>query len=349
VPLRLYVDGDGWRAHLRAVQAAQPGLVPVVKGNGYGFGNPRLARRSAWLGVDTVAVGTYQEVADVATRFPGSILVLTPWRPSDPEDVFDPRMVHTVGRAGDLEQLIARDDRPRVVLELLTSMRRHGFSPRGLREAAARLASAGGRRVAVEGAAIHLPITAGSSLPEAERLLNDVVAAGLSQNRVYVSHLADAELASLARSYPGLQLRPRIGTRLWLGERSVLRARASVLDVHPVQRGDVYGYRGRRAPRGGTILVVSGGTGNGIGLEAPTSNVSLRSRARGLAKGGLEAAGLVRSPYVVDGRRRWFAEPPHMQVSMVFLPSGTAVPEVDDEVDVRVRFTTTLFDETLLS
>ena len=343
--LSLYVDGDRWRAHLRALLEQHPSLVPVIKGNGYGFGNARLARKSAWLGVDTVAVGTYDEVEDVRSRFDGTILVLTPWRPFEQRVVYDDRVVHTVGRLEDLEALAARDDRPRVVLERMTSMRRHGFSARGLREAAAGLT----RAVRVEGAALHMPIAHGSHLPEVERLMTDVVAAGLPTNRVFVSHLTDPEMASLAAAYPDFELRPRIGTRLWLGDRGALSVKAAVLDVHPVERGDVFGYRGRSAPKAGTILVVSGGTAHGIGLEAPPAASSLRQRAATLAKGGLEAAGFVRSPYSIAGKQRLFAEPPHMQASMLFLPHGAPVPAVGDEVDVRVRFTTTSFDRTVVS
>jgi len=53
----------------------------------------------------------------------------------------------------------------------------------------------------------------------------------------------------------------------------------------------------------------------------------------------------VRSPYTVDGKQRLFAEPPHMQASMLFLPSGATVPEVGAEVPVRVRYTATSFDQ----
>ena len=342
--LSLYVDGDRWREHLRGVLDTHPGLVPVVKGNGYGFGNHRLARKAAWLGVDTVAVGTYDEVADVRTRFDGSILVLTPWRPFEQRVVYDARVVHTVGRLEDLSELAARTDRPRVVLERMTSMRRHGFSARDLREA-----GAGTDAVRVEGVALHMPMAHGSHLPEVERLMTDVVAAGLPTTTVYVSHLTDDELAAVGASYPEYTLRPRVGTGLWLGDRAALRARAAVLDAHPVERGDVFGYRGRTAPKQGTILVVSGGTAHGIGLEAPTAAETLRQRAATLAKGGLDAAGFVRSPFTIGGKHRLFAEPPHMQASMLFLPHGATVPEVGSEVDVRVRFTTTLFDRTLVS
>src|SRR3954469_2390139 len=97
--LTLTVDGERWRTHLRAATAANPGLVPVAKGNGYGFGLPRLARKAAWLGVDTLAVGTYDELPEVASRFPGDLLVLTPWRPFgaalEVPDGVRRRVVHT--------------------------------------------------------------------------------------------------------------------------------------------------------------------------------------------------------------------------------------------------------------
>ncbi len=117
-----------------------------------------------------------------------------------------------------------------------------------------------------------------------------------------------------------------------------------MLDVHPVERGDVFGYRGRSAPKSGHIVVVSGGTAHGIGLEAPTGDTSIKARAATLARGGLDAVGFVRSPFTIDGKQRLFAEPPHMQASMLFLPSGAHVPAVGDEVGVRVRFTATTFD-----
>jgi alanine racemase len=343
--LSLYVDGERWRAHLRRFADTHPTLVPVVKGNGYGFGNAHLARKAAWLGADTVAVGSYAEIDDVRTRFDGTILVLTPWRPLEQRVVYDERVVHTVGRLEDLAELLRREDRPRVVLERITSMRRHGFSARGLRDAAGLLTGS----VRVEGTALHLPMAHGSHLNEVERLMTDVVAAGLPSPTVFVSHLTDTELARLGAAYPDFDLRPRVGTSLWLGDRGALSVRAAVLDAHRVERGDVFGYRGRSAPKSGTILVVSGGTAHGIGLEAPTPADTLRQRAASIAKGGLDAAGFVRSPFTIGGKQRLFAEPPHMQASMLFLPHGAPVPAIGEEVDVRVRFTATTFDRTLVS
>ena len=359
--LVLHVDGDRWRTHLRALAETRAGLVPVVKGNGYGFGNGRLARRVQWLadhgaGCDTLAVGTYAELGDVATRFHGDLLVLSPWRPWDDDGAAstgDERVVHTVGRLSDLAVLLDAPGRPRVVLERLTSMKRHGFTARGLREALSLVASRPGD-VRVAGVSLHLPLDTGGNLAEAGTLMTDVVAAGLDKHHpraatVWVSHLAAGDLADLAALYPDFRFRPRVGTELWLGDRSALRVTARVLDSHPVERGEQFGYRRRTVPRTGTLLVVSGGTAHGIGLESPTGEGSIRARAATLARGGLDALGLARSPYTVAGKGRYFAEPPHMQSSMLYLPSGVDAPATGEEVDVRVRFTATTFDRVEIS
>lgn len=357
--LVLNVDGDRWRNHLRAVADERPGLVPVIKGNGYGFGNARLARKAAWLGVDAVGVGTYAEVDEVASRFDGDIVVLSPWRPfgSEVAAALADRVIHTVGRLEDLALLLDRPDRPRVLLERMTAMKRHGFTARGLREAGALIAThSGGPGVRVEGGSLHLPLDGGDgNLAEAEAALTDIVAAGLARPddrgpaQVWVSHLGPAALAGLAARYPEVCFRQRIGTALWLGDRGALRVTARVLDVHPVDRGETFGYRGRSVARSGTIVVVSGGTAHGIGLEAPTGDTGLRSRAGSLARGGLDALGLAKSPYTIAGKARYFAEPPHMQSSMLFLPSDAEVPAIGDEVEVRVRFTATDVDAVVVS
>ncbi|WP_395658066.1 alanine racemase [Nocardioides sp.] len=349
--LTLTVDGDRWRAHLRAFTEVTPGLVPVAKGNGYGFTVGRLARKTQWLGLDTIAVGTYDELPAVASRYDGSLLVLTPWRPFGAALEVDPalgkRVVHTVSRTEDLTDLLDRQPDARFVLERATSMLRHGMTARGLWAAAREVAARPGARV--EGVALHLPLAHGVHLTEVRRLVNDVVAAELELGTIWVSHLSADELAELRASYPDLTFRPRVGTDLWLGDRGALHVTSTVLDVHEVERGDLYGYRHRTAPKAGHILVVSGGTAHGIGLEAPTGDASLRARAATLARGGLDAAGFVRSPFSIDGKQRLFAEPPHMQASMLFLPHGARVPDVGEQVDVRVRYTATAFDRIVLS
>lgn len=354
--LNLSVDGERWRRHLRGVAEANPGLVPVVKGNGYGFGLARLARKAQWLGVDAIAVGTYEELPEVASRFHGDLLVLTPWRPFAAIDL-DPsiarRVVHTLGRVDDVAGLLDREPDARFVLERLTSMNRHGFSARDLRAAADLLRERSRLDAAhFAGVALHLPLAQGSHLSEVHRLLNDVVAADLASGgptTVWVSHLTADELTALKTAYADFTIRPRVGTGLWLGDRGALSVSATVLDVHPVERGDLFGYRNRTAPKNGHLLVVSGGTAHGIGLEAPTGESSIKARAATLARGGLDAVGFVRSPFSIDGKQRLFAEPPHMQASMLFLPHGARVPAVGDEIDVRVRYTATTFDRVVVS
>ena len=110
----LRIDEAAWRTSLDRVRDATPGLVPVAKGNGYGFGLPRLAEEATRLGADTIAVGTPGELDAVADRFPGTIVVLTPWpgAPADdgvrsltavPPDEHDPaaaRLHHTLRHLG---------------------------------------------------------------------------------------------------------------------------------------------------------------------------------------------------------------------------------------------------------
>ena len=353
--LTLSVDGPRWRAHLEQVATTHPGIVPVAKGNGYGFGLGRLARKAQWLvdqghEVAALAVGTYEELDQVATRWHGDLVVLTPWRPwvPVPGPTFAKRLIHTVSRLEDLRALLAADPTARIVVEHLTSMQRHGMSARELWEAGDLLRKHPGARV--EGLALHLPLAAGGHYSEVVRLITDAVGADVAGlATVWVSHLTDAELARLAGEYGDFAIRPRIGTGLWLGDRGALTVSATVLDVHPVERGEHFGYRGRSAPKDGHLLIVSGGTAHGIGLEAPTGDQSIKARAETLARGGLDAAGLVRSPYSIEGKLRLFAEPPHMQASMLFLPAGARVPAVGEAIDVRVRYTATDFDRVEIS
>lgn len=332
--LRLVVDGDQWRSHLRSLSAAMPGLVPVAKGNGYGFGIGLLTKESAALGVGTLAVGTYPELAASAS-FPGSRLVLTPWRPFTDARTDDPGVVHTVSRLDDLATLAARGHRPRVVVEVLTSMRRHGIAPD-------RLAAVGPLLdgVRFEGWTVHLPLV-GDTTAEAASLL--ARARLVRPGPAWVSHVPVTRLGEI-----GGEVHLRVGTGLWLGVPEALRVRSTVLDVHHLPPGTPFGYRQRSLRRSATLLVLSGGTSHGIAMTAPTPASSLRQRGVAAADGGLQALGRARSPFVVGGHRTWFAEPPHMQCSMVLSPSGAPVPSPGDEVDVRVRHTTTLVDQVVL-
>ncbi len=338
MPLILRVDATRWREHLRRYVAAHPQVVPVVKGNGYGLGRRRLAAEVATLGLPTLAVGSYEELGDVGDAFAGDLLVLTPWRPSaggSAPVVDDPRVIHTVSRLEDMRDLAGSG--ARVVLEVLTSVHRHGIAPDRLGEAVGHLDG-----VSFEGWALHLPL-AGDRHGEAQRLVRALPDAGRTATPVWASHLDAAGAARLAET-TATPVRLRVGTALWLGDRGALQVKASVLDVHRLRRGEPYGYRQRRSRTASTLLVVSGGTAHGVGLEAPSAAGTARQRALALSRGGLAASGRTLSPFTVGGRRAWFAEPPHMQCSLLRLPASVEPPAVGDEVDVEVRFTTTLFD-----
>lgn len=344
----LHVDAERWRRHLRITAERLPGLVPVIKGNGYGLGRDRLAAESTALGADTVAVGVYAEVPEALAAFDGDVMVLGPWRPfldGSPveEALADPRVVHTLGRVEDVAALAARRPGARVVVEGETSMARHGLDRHELAAAVAALGD-----LDVVGFAAHLPM-AGANLAEAESWAAALEASQLETTTFFVSHLSPAELDQLRERRPGLTVRPRVGTSLWLGDLGALDVRAKVLDVHRVSRGERVGYRQRPVPRDGYLLVVSGGTSHGVGLEAPRAGAGVVQRGKTLAKGGLEAAGLALSPFTVDGRQRWFAEPPHMHASQVLLPGSATAPAVGDEVRCAVRFTTATFDRVVLA
>jgi Alanine racemase, N-terminal domain len=351
--LTLHVDAQRWRAHLDGRLTAYPRLVPVAKGNGYGFGRTCLAVEAARLGVDTLAVGTEEELPSVAEAFPGDILILAPARPAttgvartDPGMISaDARIIHTVSRVADLQALAEGPGEPRVVVELFTSMRRHGVGADDLQQVAKLLDD-----VRAEGWALHLPLpVVGSHRREVEDWIGRLRTSGLPLDRLWVSHLTPAELAELAAAHPDIEFRPRVGTKLWLSDHDAFHAKAHVLDVHAVRRGDRFGYRQRRVPGTGHLVVVSGGTAHGIALEAPSHVGDLRTRAKVLAASGLEAVGRALSPFSIGGRRRWFAEPPHMLVSVLFLPSSVRPPEVGAELPVNVGMTLTTFDRTVFS
>lgn len=334
----LDVDAARWRRGLATLAETTPGLVPVIKGNGYGFGRDLLAREATGLGARTIAVGTYAEVPGALAAFDGDVMVLTPWRPFFSDVVLDDRIIHTVGRVEDIATLAGAAPTARVLLEGETSMARHGLDRH---ELAAAVAALGDLRV--EGFAIHLPM-AGGNYAEAENWAAALETSQVDTTTLYVSHLTPSELAALTARRPHLDIRPRIGTSLWLGDLGALKVRATVLDSHLVSRGEHVGYRQRPMPRDGTLLIIAGGTSHGIGLEAPRAVAGVAGRGKAVAKGGLAAAGLALSPFTIDGKQRWFVEPPHMQASMVLLPEGATVPAIGDRVTAAVRYTIADFD-----
>lgn len=347
--LVMHVDTAAWRSHQDAVLAGDRLTVPVIKGNGYGFGLERLAGEAARLEADVVAVGTAGEVAAVrAGGFTGDVVVLTPWRPGDPivEQMLDEAaqsgsgVIMTVSRVADAQALAESRPGLRVILEVLTSMLRFGLAPQEFRHAVAACQD----RLEIVGWTIHLPMT-GEHLQEATDLATSAVAA--CKVPLWVSHLDD-ELDVLRHRMP-VTVRRRVGTHLWLGGADAYRYTSSVTDVHQVSRGERVGYWQRAVPdpRGGQVVVVDGGTSHGVAMSAPTPGASVRQQLTAAAGGLLNASRLALSPFSIGGRKRFFVEPPHMQASLVWVPGGVNVT-VGAEIDVTMRATTATPDAIVL-
>jgi hypothetical protein len=373
----LSIDADRWRAHQSSVVASVSGtgtgeLVPVIKGNGYGIGQRTLAGEVARLDLGTIAVGTVFELGEMLDSFSGEIVVLQPFETRDAAAAEawhfladrGHRVIRTISSAHALIALAEGPGPVRVILEGRTSMQRFGFTHDELLSALAdsrvRAAIIEGR-ILLRGLALHLPLAqpadeisprgvdsgsarvretlrwAGSWAAELDHL------GGPDAACLWVSHLDDTELAAVVRACSTLTVRPRIGTRLWL-DRGSLRASGTVLAVHPLPNGTHVGYRQRSGPRDGTLVVVSGGTSHGIGLTAPSPAASVRQRVVTAGTGALDAAGRAMSPFTCDGKQRWFAEAPHAQVSMIWLPRGAVLPTVGEQLRADVRFTTSHFD-----
>jgi hypothetical protein len=238
--------GPHWRERVRQRAAGHPGLVPVIKGNGYGFGRAALAREAATLGVDEIAVGTVHELAGI--EFDGRIIVLTPVLASERASATaPPNAVFTVGNERDR---VATGGYPTIV-KIAGSMRRYGFDLASL-------------STETPGAfALHLPLDATSESKLAE--VNDVAARLADGSTLYVSHLSAVEEASVRAANPAVAIRQRVGTALWLGNKADVQLTADVIDVRPVRANDRAGYRQGAVPSDGSLVMVTAGTAHGVG------------------------------------------------------------------------------------
>lgn len=375
----LNVDADRWRNHVNTVASTVESvtgspIVPVIKGNGYGLGQARLARVADSLPGTIVAVGTVFELEEVLASCLADVIVLEPFDPRDQaaSDTWwniakrwdSNRIIRTISSMAGLESLLSGSGSVRVILEGQTSMHRFGFSESELMRVLADntvASSINAGRLVVLGLALHLPLEQPASEPggfgtaRVREVLrwNGIWQAEISssnlkvESSLWLSHLDDDEFSAVREFIGETVIHARIGTRVWLGDRGALTPQGSVLAVHPLSDGVHVGYRQRSGPNGGTLVVVSGGTAHGIGLSAPTPASSLRQRVVTAGTGALDAAGRALSPFTWEGKQRWFAEPPHQHHSMIWLPRGVVVPRIGDRLPADVRFTTSRFDAVL--
>jgi alanine racemase len=309
--LRLLVRRPAWRSHIARLAGEVDGLVPVVKGNGYGFGRSVLAPIAAELS-DEVCVGTVHELSGL----PGGVrpIVLTPTLTPPAAHTSESDAVLTVGSIAHVDALSGWAGE--VVVKLQSSMRRFGVTAEELPSLIEACRSAG---LAVAGYALHLPLagTDHDRITEVQQWMGHLP----SGATLWLSHLAPSSFAALQREHPDHRLRLRVGTQLWHGDKSMLQLQADVLHVVPVSAGDRAGYRQVQVPADGHLAVVGAGSAHGVTAFADGS-----------------------SPFHFARRRVPLVEPPHMHSSMV-LVAEPPMPTIGAWVDVQRPLISTNVDE----
>jgi alanine racemase len=307
VTLRLNVDTISWKRHFREVANGFGDLIPVVKGNGYGFGRTTLIQHAATLSKE-IAVGTVFEAHDVPKNCVA--IVLTPAGRELPESL-PQTAVLTVGSLHHIENLKNNSWRGSVVVKLRSSMNRYGANNDELTNVLAALKNAGLTQV---GWSIHPPLDGNQSdyLTEIKNWMLQVS----SDLPWFVSHIDASGIRQLRQEFVQNKIRARSGTALWLGDKSMTHLMADVLDIRSIGKGETAGYRNVKIKQDGAIAMIGVGTSHGVHL-----------------------VGAELSPFHFNQQRLELVEPSHMHTSMVFIPKGDKSPQVGDNIDVQQPLT----------
>lgn len=373
----LHVDAAKFRSHLVSVMngyaSSGADLVPVIKGNGYGFGRGILAGEASRLGCNRIAIGTVWELGQSLADFSGEILVLEPFNVVDESAVvqwrkhLEQNAERIIVTASNLDLASVRSAGAKnIYLEGKTSLSRFGmlhFDMQSLENFS---------DMKVLGLSLHLPI---AQSPTKVDVTTEISAAfngaDLSKSmtelwnwivlyeelstkhslpkHISISHITEKQVQSLKKMLQNykfdLDIEVRIGTKLWLGEPDALQATGTVLQIHELLHRQTVGYQQIDSGNHKRLVVVSGGTAHGVAMAAPTNASSLRKRGVAIAEGLSQAIGKVRSPFSYQGKNLDFVEPPHMQVSMLW--SNDSNLAVGDTLVCNVRNTTTNFDSVI--
>jgi alanine racemase len=373
----LKVDAEKFRGHLVSVMnshaTAGAELVPVIKGNGYGFGRRLLADEASRLGCNRIAIGTVWELGQALADFSGQILVLEPFNSNDDSAVAQWRthLEHNAARiivtVSSVELAAVRSAGAKnIYLEGKTSLSRFGILHHDMQ-----LINSF-NDLSVLGLSLHLPIVQPATKVDATTEISSafngatltqsltetwnwiVLYQELSTNfslprHLSLSHISEDQVKSLKKimqSYNfDLSIEVRVGTRLWLGQPSALQAIGTVLQIHEITHKQTVGYQQNETGNNKRLIVVSGGTAHGVAMAAPTNASSLRKKGVAIAEGFSQAIGKVRSPFSHNGKNLNFVEPPHMQVSMLW--SDDVSIAVGDNLECNVRNTTSNFDSVI--
>ena len=309
--LVLTVNTDSWNRQVDALATSVTGLVPVVKGNGYGFGRDWLATRASDLS-PTIAVGTIFEVSSVPAQC--TPVVLTPSL-DIPAGLRDDAIL-TVGSMAHIEALASTNKSRQVVIKIRSSMNRYGAAAH---DVAALLQQCRTTNLQVRGVSIHPPLTGTSAdhVREIENLLSRID----PSLPAWVSHVDPQDFADLQSRHPERQWFLRLGTSLWHGDKTALALSSDVIETVAVVAGQEVGYHGAEISQNGTLVMVGCGSAHGV---APLAD-------------GL-------SPFHFSRQRIQLVELPHMHTSMCFIPGGQPTPVVGDQIDVQRPIITTSVD-----
>lgn len=367
----LRIDSKKFDKHIASVREAysksSAEVVPVIKGNGYGFGHSALCTKANSLSFSHIAIGTIWEAESALAHFSGTITVLEPVNIHDTAALSQWREVlkshaHRIVATISSVDVVSVSDLAlnKVILDIDTSLHRFGFTNEELIASLRHVAD----RFDVIGFTAHLPIAepqAAASpqlenielqkLSAREREVHTLAHFIQSLSNEYsvpaylsLSHLDAKQMGRLTKSFSNITFTVRIGTQLWLGAPDALTVSGTVLEIHNFELGDHthVGYRQVDSHGNKRLLVISGGTSHGVALSAPSAPTSLRRRGVSVAQGVLEALGKVRSPFSFNGEVLTFAEPPHMHVSLVWTENTNIA--VGDHIDCAIRNTTAHFD-----
>ena len=277
VALTLTVDRARWREHVAATRAAFPGLVPVVKGNGYGFGLTYLAELvSSW---EPVTAG--ERAAGERRRVRPWARASWRWAPSTSWPACRPRPPAAGADAGAGPRAAHRRGPGRPHGRLGAPRRRAGLGRR---------APAGHRQAGQP----HAPLRGGTRRsarpPGRGRHAPGFPSTGSRSTRRWRARATTTSRpfgAGCPRCRPTRSCTPPTstprgtprcapaeattrdggsgsGTALWHGDKSSLHLTADVLDVRPVRGGDRVGYRAVPAPADGSLVMVTAGTAHGV-------------------------------------------------------------------------------------
>ena len=373
----LKVDAEKFRGHLVSIMnsyaTAGAELVPVIKGNGYGFGRGALAGEASRLGCHRIAIGTVWELGQTLADFAGEVLVLEPFNSID-ETAVNQWRSHLANNADRIIVTVSNQDlasarasgAKNIYLEGKTSLSRFGILPFDMQS------FTNFNDLNVLGLSLHLPIVQPASKTDATTEISAAFnGAELSQSmteawnwivlyeelstkfslpkHISLSHVSDKQIHSLKNMMQSynfqLEIEVRVGTKLWLGEPSAVQACGTVLQIHEITHRQTVGYQQTDTGNNKRLIVVSGGTAHGVAMAAPSNAGSLRKKGVAIAEGFSQAIGKVRSPFSYKGKNLDFVEPPHMQVSMLW--SNDMSIAVGDELNCNVRNTTSNFDYVL--